>query len=281
MAIKISGTTVINDQRKLEAIAGTTSTNTSYSTFYPNASSTTNNINFTQPFQTCTLTAAPTFTISGEAEGKSSVLLLDTSTTPYTPTWPSAINWAENTEPTWSTYRRWQINFHCYSSTRIDASAVGFSALSTTPTESVSLEGTSSNAEDFFDRAASNNHDLIMGWRFGSDGNVYKYESIYNMGGNGIYLHSSSTWNNITPSQTYYIRVTNFGGTVNLSTSDSDTLNSWIALSSNRDFRVRDSRNLTTYADENMIMKVEIASDSSGSNIVATGYYECKYLGLG
>jgi len=27
-------------------------------------------------------------------------------------------------------------------------------------------------------------------------------------------------------------------------------------------------------------MKVEISSTSNGSNIVATGYYECKYIGL-
>jgi len=278
MAIKIAGTDVINDQRQLVNIADATMT--AGAGYGATTSSITNNINFTQPFSTCTLTAATTFTVSGEAEGKSAVVILDTATTPYTPTWPSAINWEDNTEPTWATYRKWQIHFYCVSGSRIDAYAIGFDAQSTQPTESVTLQGTSSNAEDFFDRASSNNHDLIMGWRFGSDGNVYKYESIYNMGGNGIYLHSSSTWNNITPSQTYYIRVTNFGGTVNLSVADSDTINSWIALSSNRDFRVRDSRNLTTYADENMIMKVEIASDSGGSNIVATGYYECKYVGL-
>ena len=278
MAIKIAGTDVINDQRQLVNI--TDATMTAGAGYGATTSSITNNINFTQPFSTCTLTAATTFTVSGEAEGKSAVVILDTATTPYTPTWPSAINWEDDTEPTWATYRKWQIHFYCVSGSRIDAYAIGFDAQSTQPTESVSLQGTSSNAEDFFDRAASNNHPLIMGWRFGSDGNVYKYESIYNMGGNGIYLHSSSTWNNITPSQTYYIRVQNFGGTVNLSTSESDTINSWIALSSNRDFRVKDSRNLTTYADENMIMKVEIASDSGGSNIVATGYYECKYIGL-
>ena len=278
MAIKISGTEVINDQRQLVNI--TDATVTAGDGYSAKTYAITNNINFTQPFMTCSLTAATTFTVSGEAEGKSAILILDTATTPYTPTWPSAINWEDNTEPTWSTYRKWQIHFYCVSSSRIDAFAIGFDAQSTQPTESISLEGTTSDAEDFYDRATSNNHDLIMGWRFGSDGNIYKYESIYNVGGNGLYLHSSSKWNNITPSQTYYIRVTNFGGTTNLSTSDSDTINSWIALSSNRDFRVRDSRNLTQYADENMIMKVEIASDSGGSNIEATGYYECRYSGL-
>jgi len=277
MAIKIIGTDVINDQRQLVNI--TDADITAGDGYSAKTHVITDNINFTQPFSTCTLTAATTFTVSGNAEGKSAILILDTSTTPYTPSWPAAINWEDNTEPTWSTYRKWQIHFYCVSGTRIDAFAIGFDALSSQPTESVSLEGTTSTPITFFDRAATNNNDLVMGWRFGSDGNVYKYESIYNVGGNGLYLYSSSTWNNITPSQTYYIRVTNFGGTVNLSTSDSDTLNSWIALSSDRDFRVRDSRDLLTYADENMVMKVEIASDSGGSNILDTGYYECEYIG--
>lgn len=278
MAIKVIGTDVINNQRQLVNI--TDADIAAGGGYSAKTYVITNNINFTQPFMTCTLSAATTFTLSGNAEGKSAILILDTSTTPYTPTWPSAINWEDNTEPTWSTYRKWQIHFYCVSGTRIDAFAIGFDALSTQPTESVSLSGTTSTPITFYDRASSNNHDLVMGWRFGADGNIYKYESVYNVGGQGLYLYSSSQWNNITPSQTYYIRVSNFSGTKNLSVSDSDTLNSWIALSSNRDFRVRDSRNLTTYADENMVMKVEIASDSAGSNIEATGYYECEYNGL-
>jgi hypothetical protein len=278
MAIKIIGTDVINNQRQLVNI--TDATITAGDSYSAKTHVITNNINFTQPFSTCTLTAATTFTVSGDAEGKSAILILDTSTTPYTPSWPSAINWEDNTEPTWSTYRKWQIHFYCVSGTRIDAFAIGFDALSSQPTEAITLEGTSGSPEAFYDMAGSNANDMVMGWRFGSDGNVYKYESIYNVGGNGLYLYSSSTWNNITPSQTYYIRVTNFGGTKNLSTPDSDTLNSWIALSSNRDFRIRDSRDLLSYADENMVMKVEIASDSGGSNILDTGYYECEYSGL-
>lgn len=276
MAIKISGTEVINDQRQLVNVADATMT--AGAGYSAKTYAITNNINFTQSFMTCTLAAATTFTLSGEAEGKSAIMILDTATTPYTPTWPSEINWEDNTEPTWSTYRKWQIHFYCVSATRIDAFAIGFDAQASQPTETVGLSGTTSTPITFFD-SGSGAQDLVMGWRFGSDGNIYKYESIYNVGGGGLYLYSSTQWNNITPSTTYYIRVTNFGGTKNLSVSDSDTLNSWIALSSNRDFRVRDSRDVTSYADENMVMKVEIASDSGGSNILDTGYYECYYSG--
>lgn len=274
MAIKISGTEVIDDQRKLVNITDATGKSAD---FFPAATTITNNINFTTPFMTTTLSAATTFTVSGESAGKSAILCLDTSSTGYAPTFPSSFNWEDGTEPTWSTYRKWQIHMIYHSSNRIDAVGIGFDAQSTQPTETVGLSGTTSSPVYHFDMAGTD--DLVMGWRFGSDGNIYKYESIYNIGGSGIYLYSSTEWNNITPSQTYYIRVTNFGGTKNLSTGDSDTINSWIALSSNRDFRVRDIRDVTTYADENMVMKVEIASDSSGSNILDTGYYECAYSG--
>lgn len=278
MAIQISGTTVISDTRKLENIVDCTGT---FEDFHSNPVTIVDNINFTNPMMILIMSGNVTFTESGIAEGRTCTLLLDTSSSTHTPTFSSTINWPDNTEPTWGDYQHWMITFHAVSATEVRANAVGYTETTAPPpTETIGLSGTTSTPITFFDMAGSNNNDLIMGWRFGSDGNIYKYEFIYNVGGGGMYLYSSTQWNNITPSTTYYIRVTNFAGTKNLSVSDSDTLNSWIALSSNRDFRVRDSRDLLSYADENMVMKVEIASDSGGSNILATGYYECEYSGL-
>lgn len=277
MAIKVNGTEVITDSRKLVNIADTIGMVSS--DFYPNSTAITNTINFTTPFMTVTLAGNTTFSISGAAAGKSAVFAMDISTTPHAPTFPTEFNWADGTEPTWSDYRRWQIHMICHDANRVDATAFGFSALTSTPTESVTLSGTSGSPIHFTDFPTDNNNDLVMGWEFAADGNIYKYESVYNVSGQGRYLYTSTQWNNITPSQTYYIRVTNVGGTKNLSVSDSDTINSWIALTSNREFRVRDSRDVTIYADENCEIKVEIASDSGGSNILATGYYEMKYVG--
>lgn len=277
MAIKVSGTTVIDNSRKFENITSTDSM--VFSDFYPNASTITTTINFTTPFMFCGLTGNTTFSLSGAVEGKSAVLCLDLSTTPHAPTFPSEFNWANGTEPTWANYRRWQIHMIVLSNTRVDCTAFGFNALSSTPTESVTLSGTSGSPVTHADLAASNLHDLVMGWTFGSDGNIYKYESIYNVSGSGTYLHTSSQWNNITPSQTYYIRVQNVGGTNNLSVSDSDSINSWIALSTTRTFRVRDSSDIDTYADRDAVIKVEISSTSNGSNIVATGYYRSWWTG--
>lgn len=274
MAILINGTSVISDTRKLENITNATG---GVGHWAPSPSTITDNINFTTPFMTCSLTAATTFTESGYSEGKSAILILDTSTNAYTPTWSANVNWDGNTEPTWATYRYWLIRFYCAPSNEIRASAVGYTSQASPPTETISLEGTTSVPETFFD-SGSGIQDLVMGWTFNSDGNVYKYESIYNVGGSGTYLHSSTTWNNITPSTTYYIRVSNFADNT-LSISDSDTLNTWLALTTTRTFRYRDSRPLNSYGQAMGTMKVEIASDSGGSNILATGYYECEWAG--
>lgn len=275
MAIKISSTIVVDDNRKLKNITDATG-------YFTNLRSSpiaiTDNVNFTTPMMSCTLAAATTFTESGMAAGRTATVLLDTSTNYYTPTFPSSWNWVSNTEPTWGNYQHWQVYATCVSATEIRANAVGFTATSAgPPTETVSLEGTTSTPETFFDQSAGI-QDLVMGWTFNSDGNVYKYENIYNVGGSGTYLHSSTTWNNITPSTTYYIRVTNYAGN-NLSTLDSAALNSWLALTTTRTFRYRDARDITSYGQESGTMKVEIASDSGGSNILATGYYECEWAG--
>jgi hypothetical protein len=276
MAIKVNGTEVIDDTRGLVNVTDATGV---FGGFNPSPSTITTNINFTTPFMAITLTGATTFTVSGTSSGKSAILCLDTSSTGHAPTFPSDFNWEDGTEPTWATYRKWQIHMIYHSVGRIDVTAIGFDAQNNQPTEAVGLSGTSGSPVTFTDMPSTNNHDLVMGWEFAADGNIYKYESIYNVGGQGRYLHTSTQWNNITPSQTYYIRVQNSGGSKNLSASDSDTINSWIALSSNREFQVRDSRDITIYADENAIIKVEIASDSGGSNILATGYYELYYIG--
>lgn len=275
MAIRISSTEVISNARALVNIAGGSGR---YSNFHAVPVDITDNINFTTPIMSCTLTQNTTFTSSGAEAGRSCILLLDTSSSAHTPTWPSEVNWSTNTEPTWSNYQHWHVAFYADSVSEIRAEAIGFTSTGgAAPTETISLEGTTGTPESFYDVSVGLD-DLVMGWTFNSNGNVYKYESIYNAGGSGTYLHSTTTWNNVTPSTTYYIRVTNFSGN-NLSTTDSDTLNSWLALTSTRTFRYRDARDISSYGFESGTMKVEISTTSNGSNIVATGYYQCQWEG--
>jgi hypothetical protein len=277
MAIKISNTDVINNSRNLVNI---TDMDAHYYSYSAQATTITSTINFNTSFMTCTMPAATTFGISGEAEGKSAILILDTTTTPHAPTWPSAINWEDNTEPTWSTYRKWQIHFYVISGTRIDATAIGFDALSSQPTEAISLSGTSGTPITFMDQG-SGIQDLVMGWVFDADGNIYKYESIYNVGGQGKYLYSSTQWNNITPSTTYYIKFSNHAGNTMSTSPSSDTsgVGIWMSLATDKKFYFRDSRSINSYADEEGTVKVEISTTSNGSNIVATGYYQCRWSG--
>jgi hypothetical protein len=277
MAIKVSGTEVIDNDRKLVNIADMQG---NYGAFRPINATATNNIGFENPVMNCVLSADTTFTESGTGtSGKPTcTLLLDTTTSAHTPTFSSAINWENNTEPTWSTYRKWQITFHeiTDSPLRIDAAAVGFSAQNAQPSEAVTLDGTTSSPERLRDDPGI--APFIAGWRFKSDGNVYKYESPNNVSGNGEYLFSTTTWNNITPSQTYYIRVTNYSGT-NLDVTESDSLNTWLSLDQTRTFEYKDTRAVNSYADTDGVFKAEISSTSNGSNIVATGYYQVYWIG--
>ena len=273
MAIKISGSPIITDGRAFTSISNVGGT---YSNLHASPSSVTSNITLSNSIQTCIMTGDQTFTLSGGAEGRSTALLLDTGSAGHDPTFPSSIVWTGG-EPTWSSARYWQITI-LSRNTYQTGTAIGYEAPSTPPTEAISLEGTTALPERIFE--ATGIVPFEAGWRFKADGNVYKWQHPNNAGGGGETLHSTSTWDNITPSQTYYMRVTNFGGSVNINVAGSDTLNTWLALTSTREFVYVDSRQANSYADENGIMKVEISSASNGSPILATGYYEVRYSGL-
>jgi hypothetical protein len=274
VAIKVNSTTVIDDNFEVINVQDTQG---SYDDLHGSVVSTTNNINFSTPVMTCSLGAATTFTSTGGATGKSCMLLLDTSSVPYTPTFPSDVNWENNTEPTWSTYQHWQITFLYVDSNDIRASAVGFTG--STPTESVSLHGTGNTiaAADNTSTSMPVTADAVFGMRFRSNGNVEKYTNGSAFGQTGYWTYSTSKWNNITPSQTYYIRASNDNANmpqaINLSTTFSDTLNTWLALTSNRQFRYKVNGPRINFGTGDGCMKIEISTTSNGSNIVATGYY--------
>jgi hypothetical protein len=274
VAIKVNSTTVIDDNF---TVVNVQDTQGSYDDLHSTVVTTTNNVNFATPVMTCTLGAATTFTSTGGATGKSCMLLLDTSSVPYAPTFPSDVNWENNTEPTWSTYQHWQITFLYVDSNDIRASAVGFTG--STPTESVSLHGTGNTSAAADDTVTSMppTEDAIFGMRFKSDGNIEKYTNGSAQGQTGYWTYSTSKWNNITPSQTYYIKASNDNANltfaIGLNTTVSDTLNTWLPLSTNRQFRYKVNGPRSNIGTLEGLMKIEISSTSNGSNIVATGYY--------
>jgi hypothetical protein len=272
VAIKIAGTTVISDGKAFLNIESTTG---QHGDLHSSASVITNAISFTAGIQSCIMTANQTFTISGDTEGKTTAVLLDTGTTPYVPTFPSSITW-NGGEPTWSGHRYWQITIISRDTYQV-ATAIGYgSSGSTPPTEAISLEGTSGSP--MFHSVFAGTSPMVGGWKFDTDGNVYTYDGGGNIGGNGYTLHSTSTWNNITPSTTYYIRIDHVAN-LPISSADSDTENVWLALTTDRKFWWRDTTDPTVYGDRHGTVKVEISTTSNGSNIVATGYYKMFWLG--
>ena len=276
MAVKISNTTVIADDFQLLNVADTIG---KYTDLHAVATDTTNNINFTTTMMTCTMTQNTTFTESGGAAGLTATLLLDTTSSSYTPTFSSNVNWENNTTPTWGDFQHWHITFFYADSNDIRAAAVGYTDI--TPSESVTLHGTSSSPENSFITSMPPTADCIYGYQFTSDGNIKRYTNGSVFGNTGLWTWSTSKWNNITPSQTYYIRFTNHDTSngPGLDSSQSAPLNTWNALTSSRYARYDVAGPRNTVPTFNSVFKVEIASDSNGSNIVATGYYECEING--
>lgn len=109
---------------------------------------------------------------------------------------------------------------------------------------------------------------VYSGWKFYTDGDMARRNPT---GANWMAWNptpnewadpeSAGTGNN------YWIRFTHNGGTA---PNTGDSTGTWHALSSDREFGYTRSALGTTTGE----VKVEIASDSSGTTIVATGYYD-------
>ena len=83
-------------------------------------------IDMTKPMHHFNMTGGTAFSGVSVAAGRTSMMILDTTATPHTPTWASDIKWPAATEPTWSDSRYWVVSFTCKDSTTILASAQGY-----------------------------------------------------------------------------------------------------------------------------------------------------------
>lgn len=130
MAIKSTTSVVIDDTRKIftpgESIWGyPAGMFAKFSDFHPKTVATVStDINFaTSNVQKKTLTGNTTFTISNATVGRTVLLVIDTSTSGYTPTFPSTVKFP--TTPTWSNNRHWHVHLSVVGS-EVRATAVGF-----------------------------------------------------------------------------------------------------------------------------------------------------------
>lgn len=126
MAIKVSSSTVINNSLALENIEGCAGT---FDNWHPIVSTITTDIDFTKTYQTLAMTSNVTFTTSNKGVGKQVTLLLDTSTTPYAPTWPSEVKFP--TAITWSSNRFWTVTLTCWDASTVRATALPYDAAGT------------------------------------------------------------------------------------------------------------------------------------------------------
>ena len=83
-------------------------------------------IDMTKPMHHFNMTGGTAFSGVSVAAGRTSMMILDTTATPHTPTWGSDIKWPAATEPTWTDSRYWVVSFTCKDSTTILASAQGY-----------------------------------------------------------------------------------------------------------------------------------------------------------
>jgi len=107
-----------------KAIAGT------YTNLHPvvdaaNASGSTS-FSLKKPLHHITLTANTQLVNSNTAVGRTTMLVVDRSASNYFLSFGGAIKWPDATEPTWADHRYWVVSVHCYESSKIFASATGY-----------------------------------------------------------------------------------------------------------------------------------------------------------
>jgi hypothetical protein len=83
-------------------------------------------IDMTKPMHHFDMTGGTAFSGVSIAAGRTSMMVLDTTATPHTPTWGSDIKWPGATEPTWADSRYWIVSMTCLDGSIILASASGY-----------------------------------------------------------------------------------------------------------------------------------------------------------
>jgi len=79
-----------------------------------------------QPLNEYVLGGNTTVTLTNSGLGRTYLLLIDTSSTGYDITWPSTVKWPNDTEPTWTGARYWQVHLIGYDASTIFATATSW-----------------------------------------------------------------------------------------------------------------------------------------------------------
>jgi hypothetical protein len=253
MAIKIATTTVITDSAKLQNF---TSISGKYSSFYPNGETITTAIDMNKPIMTVELTGATTFTVSNVATGKSAILLLDTGSSGNAPTFPSTFKFAEDTEPTWTGTRYWQIGLTAWDNSTVRVIATGWGSLGGGGSSQVALP----SAIDISVFSGLNGGNCNCFVRLNSGGSLTLSGSgtqggISGVGDNGFtWLLSGSA----SDYECNYNYIAYISGGADQSTASNNT---WQGLGSNREWELYDDSNESTINILDGTLKIRRASD--------------------
>ena len=137
--------------------------------------------------------------------------------------------------------------------------------------EVVTLSGTSGSPNTSTD-TEDTPINALAGWRFYANGDVRRvFASTYTL------FNSGTEWNSSTPGIDYWIRATLDSGNAP-NTGASSTLNTWHQLVGGAAptylaWEWLESRDPIAEFTTAGTLQIDIATDSGGSNIVATGYY--------
>jgi hypothetical protein len=128
----------------------------------------------------------------------------------------------------------------------------------------ITLSGTTGSPNTSNDFAISTDNASVL-WGFQADGTVDRHKT---QGADVFDIFPGSQWCNQTPVLDYWIRWThNAGDAANFGESSG----TWRQMNTARNQGWEETTN--GFATTSGSSKVEIATDASGSNIVATGYY--------
>ena len=134
MAIKVAGTTVIDSPFGNPYLYNIVNAEGTYGNWESSCGTvtgvTTININLDSTtaglVSEYSLSGNTTVTLNNPGLGRTHLILIDGSSTGYDITWPSTVKWPNDTEPTWTGARYWQVHLICYDASTIFATATSW-----------------------------------------------------------------------------------------------------------------------------------------------------------
>ena len=151
--------------------------------------------------------------------------------------------------------------------------------------EVVSLEGTAAVPETNGAPPLSDGS-VSVGWAFIGNGAISNAGQVQDFNVDRTPQYTSTghaVWHTPTTTTQYYFRFSIYDQSDpgSQTFSAAPTLNTWVAMPTGTSLQpfVTDNRTANSYGAAHVTWKVEIATDSGGTNIIATGYYRSNYEG--